>query len=104
MHVLCLWVRVPAERRTAFLEFLREAIPVYERPGGIRVRLIEKADDPEAFGEIIEYDSRELFERDQQRVENDPEMRRLIARWREIISGPPVVDHWVEVPDGVIRG
>jgi hypothetical protein len=100
MHVLCLRVRVSAHRRTEFLEFLREAIPVYERPGGIRVRLLQEADDAEAFCEMIEYDSTELFELDQHRVENDPDMKRLIARWREIIGGPPVVDHYVEIPGG----
>ena len=98
MEVLCLWTRVPLSRRAELREFLHEAIPVYERPGGIRVRLLEKADDPEALCEIIEYDSHEVFVQDQWRVENDPEMKQLIARWREIISGAPIVDHYVEGP------
>ena len=85
-------VRVASARREAFLAFLREAVPFYERPGGIRVRLLRDERDPEAYIEVIEYDTREAYERDQERVEHDPEMRAFLERWRALLDGPPVVE------------
>ena len=89
--VLDLRVTVTAHRREAFFAFLREAIPVYERPGGIRVELLERLDRPGAFIERITYATRADFDADQQRVAQDPELRGLIARWRELLDGEPEV-------------
>jgi quinol monooxygenase YgiN len=89
---LHLRIRVAAEQREAFLAFLTEAIPVYERPGGIRIRLLEDAGDAGRFIEVVEYDSQEAFDRDQERVEQDPESRALLERWRALLDGPPQVE------------
>lgn len=92
MISLHLRIRVAADRREAFLEFLREAIPFYESPGGIRVRLLRDRADPERYIEVVEYESAEAFDRDEQRIAHDPEMRAYLDRWRAIIAGPPEVE------------
>ena len=85
-------IRVTAARRDAFLAFLREAIPFYESPGGIRVSLLRDTNDPERYIEHIGYRTEADYERDQQRVESDPEMKAYLARWRALLDEPPVVE------------
>ena len=41
--------------------FLRGAIPFYEEPTGIHVRLLRDVDEPDAFVEVIEYDTDEDY-------------------------------------------
>jgi hypothetical protein len=84
--------RVAEGRKPAFLEFLAEAIPFYESPGGIRVRVLWDAADESRFVEVIEYADQAAHDRDQVRVENDVRMRDVLQRWRDLLDGPPVVE------------
>ncbi len=83
--------RVAPGRREDLQAFLREAIPFYERPGGIRVRLLWDAAEPDRFIEIVEYADQHTHDRDQRRVDADPEMREYLRRWRALLTGPPEV-------------
>lgn len=95
---LHLRIRIRPGRREAFLAFLREAIPFYEsgggheQPGAIQVRLLEDPADDHRFIELVLYTDQAAFDRDQERVKNDPEMARWLARWRELLAEPPVVE------------
>jgi quinol monooxygenase YgiN len=89
---LHLRVRVKAGKRGEFLEFLRGAIPFYESPGGIEVRLLEDLGDDHRFIELVLYEDRGAYERDQRRVDEDPEMARYLERWRELLAEPPEVE------------
>jgi quinol monooxygenase YgiN len=89
--ILELHIQVAEGRREALLAFLEEAFPRYERPGGIRMSLLEQVDEPGHFIERVAYRDRETFERDQARMEGDPEMRALLGRWRTHLAGPPRV-------------
>ena len=97
--------RLPAERRPALLAFLARAIPVYESPGGIRVRLHERRGAPgdgdvpasSEFIELVEYATEDAFVRDQRRVEEDPAMRALLAEWRAILGEAPRVEVFADV-------
>lgn len=84
--------RVADGRRAAFEGFLAEAIPFYESPGGIRVRVLWDVADPNRFIEVIEYVDQAAHDRDQVRVENDVRMRDMLQRWRDLLEGPPVVE------------
>jgi hypothetical protein len=87
---------VPGQRE-ALLAFLRDAIPYYEAPGGIRVRLLASPEDSEQFIELVEYATRDAYVADQQRVEHDSHMRDLISRWRALLDGPPVVEVYEDI-------
>lgn len=80
--------RVQAGRREDFLAFLRDAVPFYEGPGGIRIGLLQDASDPDRFIEVVEYADEGAYQRDQARVESDPEMRGYLDRWRELLVLP----------------
>ena len=89
---LHLRIRIQPGKRDDFLAFLRQAIPYYESPGGIEVRLLEDAADDHRFIELVLYTDQAAFDRDQERVKSDPEMARWLARWRELLAEPPVVE------------
>ena len=89
---LHLRIRVLPGKREEFLAFLRQAIPFYESPGGIEVRLLEDVADDHRFIELVLYDDQAAYERDQQRVAGDPTMKAYLARWRGLLAEPPVVE------------
>ena len=92
MIELHLTAKIAPGRREAFDEFRAEAIPFYESPGGIRVRILWDVADPERFIEVIEYADQAAHDRDQLRAENDVRMRDLLGRWRDLLAGPPAVE------------
>ena len=91
--------RAAAGRREELVAFLAEAIPFYEAPGGIRVRLLWDVTDEDRFIEVVEYADAAVHDRDQRRVEHDPQMGEYLGRWRELLDGPPeVVTFRVDTP------
>jgi len=91
--------RLAAGRRAELTAFLTEAIPFYEAPGGIRVRLLWDVADEDRFIEVIEYADVAVHDRDQQRVEQDPLMRQYLRRWHALLDGAPEIETYrVDTP------
>jgi quinol monooxygenase YgiN len=97
MITLHLRIRIKSGNEKTLLSFLREAIPFYEAPGGIRVRLLANRADPDRFIEVIEYETRSMYDADQLRIDRDPHLRSLINRWRGLLASPPEVEVYEEV-------
>jgi hypothetical protein len=96
LHLRC---RVSAGRRDELVAFLSEAIPFYEAPGGIRVRLLWDVTDEDRFIEVVEYADMATHDRDQHRVEHDLRMGEYLQRWRALLDGAPeVVTYRVDTP------
>lgn len=89
LHLRC---RVAPGKRAEFIAFLREAIPFYQAPGGIEVRLLEDLADDHRFIELVGYADEAVYRRDQERVEHDATMKAYLARWRGLLAQPPVVE------------
>jgi hypothetical protein len=89
-------IRVARGRQGDLHKFLADAIPFYESPGGIRVRLLSDSNDPDRFIELVEYIDEETYREDDQRVSSDPTMALYLARWRELLAEPPVVEVYRE--------
>lgn len=89
LHLRC---RVVPGQRGEFFAFLREAIPFYESPGGIKVQLLEHEHDDHRFIELVMYDDQAVYNRDQERIANDPTMKAYLTRWRALLAEPPVVE------------
>jgi len=96
--IVCLVYRIPPTRRAELLAFLRDAVPFYERPGRIRVGLYESADEPGLYLELVAYADLAAYEADQDRVEHDPEMIAMLARFRAVVGGPCEVRRMKPVP------
>ncbi len=88
---------VPGARRGELLDFFARAFPIYERPGGIRMSLHEDVDRPGRYVEIAAYADREAFDRDQVRVEQDPEMRATLEEFRSFAAGAITVHRAIPV-------
>jgi len=86
--IVSLVYRVLLNQREELISFLQEALPFYERPGGIRIGLYESVDEPGFFQELVAYDTESSYEADQHRVEEDPEMKKLLEKWHSFIDGP----------------
>lgn len=86
--IVSLVYRVVPDQRAELISFLQEALPFYEQPGGIRIGLYESVDEPGFFQELVAYDTEASYEADQQRVEEDPEMKKVLAKWHSFIDGP----------------
>ena len=80
--------RVADGRWDDLVSFLKKAISFYEEPGGITVRLLRDVADPNAFIEVIEYDSEDSYTADQRRVETEPAMIIRLEEWRSLLAGP----------------
>jgi hypothetical protein len=98
-RILHLHINTPSVDCAPLLSFLKGAIPFYEAPGGVRVRLLRSMADPTRFIEIVEYDSVAAFERDQLRVEHDPAMAAQLATWRTLLAGGVEVEAYEEITD-----
>jgi len=92
--------RVSQGRWDDLMSFLTRAIPFYEGPGGIHVRLLRDVADPDAFIEVIEYETAEAYAADQHRVENDPAMIARLEEWRGLLAGPIEVQTLNEIIPG----
>jgi quinol monooxygenase YgiN len=90
--------RVLPGRRDDLVAFLREAIPFYERPGGIQVRLMWDVADPDRFVEVVRYADQASHDTDQSRVAEDPEMNGYLRRWRDLLAEPPEVETYRHDP------
>jgi quinol monooxygenase YgiN len=95
--VILLSGRVQPGRRDDLVRFLRDAVPYYEKPGNILTRLLRSPADPDHFVEVIEYADRATYERDQERVASDPEMRAYLERWHSLLAQPPSVEVYEEL-------
>ncbi len=97
-------IKVEPTNRTAFLEFLRQAIPFYERDGETRMSLIEDANQPNSFIEVVEYQTEAAFVRGEEAVRNDPETLKYLERWRALLTGPPIVEEYVNLETSIRGG
>ncbi|HVP73167.1 MAG TPA: antibiotic biosynthesis monooxygenase [Phycisphaerales bacterium] len=102
--VLHLRVHVSPEKREELLTFLRSARDYYEQPGGIRMRLLQDAEDENALIEVFEYDSVEAYQSDEQRVASDPMMKAVLNKWRTFIEGKPTVEVCLDLTDTDLLG
>jgi quinol monooxygenase YgiN len=100
-RVLHLKIRTRSADAEELLSFLREAVPFYESPGGVRVRLLRSIDNPTRFIEIIEYDDRDAFEKDQHRVASDPQMRGYLQTWRSLLAEGVEVETYEDITDSI---
>lgn len=101
--VLHLHIAVEPDKRDDLLTFLRDAKDYYEQgadgAGGIRMRLLQDAEDENAFIEVFEYDSIEAYEADERRVASDPVMQAVLTKWRTLIKGKPSVEVCIDLTE-----
>lgn len=89
--VLHLHIRVAEANRAAFLDYIREAFPIFEAGGECQGAVYAHAGDPELYDEVFYYASEAAYEAGEQAIQNDPVQVALLKRWRALLEGPPTV-------------
>ncbi len=102
--VLMLHITIPVEGRENLIGFLREALPYYQEPGGIRVRLLSSVEKPEEHIEMIEYETQEAYLRDQHRVTQDVKMRGYLDQWHRVLDGHVIAKPYFDLSSAIFRG
>ena len=85
-------IRVPEGGREALLAFLDEAVPFYESPGGIRVRLLAHAEAGDRFVEQVDHVDERTYQADEERLRSEATVAGYLDRWRGLLAEPPVVE------------
>jgi hypothetical protein len=99
----------PKVRRTLQLRFtlpsadsiqlaamIKAAAPFYQMFGTAEVRLLQNVDDPTKFIQIIEYEAREDWELNRQKMASDSKMQAFLQMWRAMFPGAIEIDVYQE--------
>jgi hypothetical protein len=84
---------LPTSDSSHLVAMIKAAAPFYQMFGSnAQVRLLQNVDDPAKLIQEIEYDAREDFELNRQRVASDPRMLAFLQTWRTMFPGAPEID------------
>jgi hypothetical protein len=88
---------LPTADSGQFVAMIKAAAPFYQIFGSAQVRLLQNVDDPAKFIQEIEYDAREDWELNRQRLASDMRMQAFLQTWRTMFPGALEVDVYQEV-------
>lgn len=76
---------------------VKAAAPFYAMFGNAEVRLLQNVDDPGKYIQEIEYEAREDWELNRQRIAGDARMQVFLQTWRNMFPGALEMDVYQEV-------
>jgi quinol monooxygenase YgiN len=76
---------------------MRTAAPFFQMFGNAHFRLLQNADDPTRFIQVIEYETPEAFELNRQSLASDMRMQTYLAAWRTMLPGALEIDVYQEI-------
>jgi hypothetical protein len=88
---------LPAADSRQLAAMIKAAVPFYQMFGNAQVRLLQNVDDPAKFVQEIEYEAREDWELNRQRIATDMRMQTYLQIWRSMLPGAPEIDVYQEV-------
>src|SRR5262249_41308711 len=88
---------LPAADPAQLSAMIKSAMPFYEFFATTRVRLLQNADDPGRFVQVIDYETDQAGEINRQRIASDPRMQGFIQAWRAMLPGAVEIDVYEEV-------
>jgi hypothetical protein len=89
--------RMPAADPKSLASIMKASAPFYEFFGGTRMRLLQNADDPGQFIQVIEYETPELMEVNRQRIASDPRLQGYLTAWRAFLPGVVEIDVYQDI-------
>jgi hypothetical protein len=100
-RLIHLRIRSQSDDPAALFSFLRAAVPFYESLPGICIRLLRSLEDASRFIEVVQYETEEIYEADQVRVNSDPEMQTYLSSWRSLLREGVAVETYEDVTDQI---
>jgi len=76
---------------------MRAAVPFFRMFGNAHFRLLQNADDPTRFIQVIEYETPEAFELNRQSLASDARFQTYVQMWRTMLPGALEVDVFQEI-------
>ena len=96
-RTLHLKFRLPSADPAQLASLMKAAAPFYEFFGGTQMRLLQNADDPGQYIQVIEYETPELMELNRHRIASDHRPQGYLQAWRAFLPGAVEVDVYQEV-------
>ena len=87
---------MPTADSSHFVAMIKAAAPFYQMFGTAEVRLLQNVDDPTKFIQIIEYEAREDWELNRQKMASDAKMQAFLQMWRTMFPGAIEIDVYQE--------
>jgi quinol monooxygenase YgiN len=76
---------------------MRSTAPFFQMFGNAHFRLLQNADDPTRFIQVIEYETHQAFEMNRQSLASDMRFQTYIQAWRAMLPGALEIDVYQEV-------
>jgi len=96
-RTLHLKFRLPAADPAQLASLMQASAPFYEFFGGTQMRLLQNADDPGQYIQVIEYETPELMEVNRHRIASDHKLQGYLQAWRAFLPGAVEIDVYQEV-------
>ena len=96
-RILHLRFTLPAADPAQVAAMMKAMAPFYEMFGGMRVRLLQNADDPAKFVQVIDYEMSESLEANRQQMASDPRVQSYVQAWRAMVAGAVELDVYKDV-------
>jgi hypothetical protein len=84
--------RLPAADPAQLAALVKASAPFYQFFGGMRMRLLQNADDPAQYIQVIEYETPASIEVNRQRIASDPRFQGYLQAWRAMLPGGVEID------------
>jgi hypothetical protein len=91
-RTLQLKFKLPTADSNQLAAMIKASAPYYQMFGNAQVRLLQNVDDPAKFIQEIEYEAREDWELNRQKMASDARMQAFLQMWRAMFPGAIEID------------
>jgi hypothetical protein len=96
-RVLHMKFTFPSANPKELLSLIEAGKPFMEFFGGKTVQLLQNADDPARFIQVIEYEAAEEIEKSRQKLASDARFQTFLQTWRSMLPGGVELDIFQDV-------
>jgi uncharacterized protein Yka (UPF0111/DUF47 family) len=99
-RILHVKIRTPSPDAAKLVaSMMKNAAPMYQAFGDVRIRLLRNVDDNAQFLQVIEYQADQTIEQNRQKLASDPITQNIVQAWRSLFPGAIEVDVYEDVTD-----
>ncbi len=88
---------LPSADSGQLVAMIKAAAPFYQTFGNAEVHLLQNVDDPTKFIQVIEYEAREDWELNRQKMASDARVQAFLQMWRTMFPSAVEIDVYQEV-------
>lgn len=97
-RILHVKIRTPSPDAAKLVAtMMKNAAPLYQAFGDVRIRLLRNVDNQVQFLQVIEYQADLAIEQSRQKLASDPVTQNIVQAWRVLFPGAVEVDVYEDV-------